>query len=97
MIILATVSLLLSNAVTLRRDISILFNRIVIIILMYSIIHHIVGLSMLTKGIGLHGGLLYITNITQIFQIFIFILSILILQLTSFYPRKVWITEHSSL
>jgi len=97
MITLATVSLLLSNAVTLRRDISILFNRIVIIILMYSIIHHTIGLSMLTKGIALHGGLLYITNITQIFQIFIFILSILILQLTSFYPRKVWITEHSSL
>jgi NADH-ubiquinone oxidoreductase chain 2 len=97
MIILATVSLLLSNAVTLRRDISILFNRIAIIILIYSIVHHTIGLSMLTKGLALHGGLLYVTNITQIFQIFIFIVSILILQLTSFYPRKVWIPEYSSL
>jgi NADH-ubiquinone oxidoreductase chain 2 len=96
MIILATLSLLISNAVTLRRDISILFNRIAIITLIYSIIHHSIGLSMLTKGLGLHGGLLYVTNITQIFQIFIFILSILILQLTSFYPRKVWTPEYSS-
>ena len=45
----------------------------------------------------LHGGLLHITNITQIFHIFVFILSILILQLTSFYPRKVLIPEYSSL
>ena len=97
MILISIFSLLLSNAVTLRRDISILFNRIAIIILIYSILHHVIGLSMLTKGIGLHGGLLYVTNITQIFQIFIFIVSILILQLTSFYPRKVWIPEYSSL
>lgn len=89
MITLATVLLLLNNAVTLRRDISILFNRITIIILIYSITHHTIGLFMLTKGLGLHGGLLYVTNITQIFQIFIFIISIIILQLTSFYPRKV--------
>jgi len=89
MILISIFSLLLSNAVTLRRDISILFNRIAIIVLIYSILHHVVGLSMLTKGITLHGGLLHITNITQIFQIFIFIISIIILQFTSFYPRKV--------
>jgi NADH-ubiquinone oxidoreductase chain 2 len=55
------------------------------------------SLSVISKGIGLHGGLLHITNITQIFHIFVFFISILILQLTSFYPRKVWISEHSSL
>jgi len=97
MILISIFSLLLSNAVTLRRDISILFNRIAIIVLIYSILHHVVGLSMLTKGITLHGGLLHITNITQIFQIFIFIISIIILQFTSFYPRKVWVPEYSSL
>jgi hypothetical protein len=46
---------------------------------------------------GLHGGLLHVTNITQIFHIFVFIVCILILQLTSFFPRKVWVKEHSSL
>lgn len=81
--------LLLSNAVTLRRDMSILFNRISIIALSYAILHDIMSLSLITKGIGIHGGLLHITNITQIFHIFIFFMSILILQLTSFYPRKV--------
>lgn len=97
MIIISILSLLVSNAVTLRRDMSILFNRITIIALTYSILHDMMSLSVISKGIGLHGGLLHITSITQIFHIFVFFLSILILQLTSFYPRKVWISEHSSL
>jgi NADH-ubiquinone oxidoreductase chain 2 len=89
MILISILSLLISNAVTSRRDLSILFNRIAIIALIYCILHDVISLSFLNKGIGLHGGLLHITNITQIFHIFIFIVSILILQLTSFYPRKV--------
>jgi NADH-ubiquinone oxidoreductase chain 2 len=89
MILISILSLLLSNAVTLRRDMSILFNRIAIIALIYSILHDTMCLSVINKSIGLHGGLLHITNITQIFHIFIFLISILILQLTSFYPRKV--------
>src|SRR4051812_44231023 len=89
MIIISILSLLLSTSVTLRRDMSILFNRIIIIGLIYCILHDTMSLSLISKGIGLHGGLLHITNITQIFHIFIFFISILILQLTSFYPRKV--------
>lgn len=89
MITLSILCLLFSNAVTLRRDMSILFNRIAIIALVYCCLQDIVSLSLLNKGIGIHGGLLHITNITQIFHIFVFIISILILQLTSFYPRKV--------
>jgi NADH:ubiquinone oxidoreductase subunit 2 (chain N) len=94
---ISILSLLLSTSVTLRRDMSILFNRISIIALAYCILHDTMSLSFISKGIGLHGGLLHITNLTQIFHIFIFIISILILQLTSFYPRKVWIPEYSSL
>ena len=97
MIILSILCLLFSNAVTLRRDMSILFNRIAIIALIYYFLHDVVSLSLINKGLGLHGGLLHITNITQIFHIFVFMISILILQLTSFYPRKVWVKEHSSL
>ena len=97
MLLISILSLLLSNAVTLRRDISILFNRVAIIVLVYCILHDIMSLSIISKGIGLHGGLLHITNITQVFHIFLFFISILILQLTSFYPRKVWVSEHSSL
>lgn len=61
--------LLFSSSVTLRRDCSILFNRIAILALQYSIVLHIISLFMCNKGISLHGGLLHISNITQIFQI----------------------------
>ena len=89
MLTLSILCLLFSNAVTLRRDMSILFNRIAVIALIYCFLHDFTSLSLINKGIGIHGGLLHITNITQIFHIFVFIISILILQLTSFYPRKV--------
>ena len=89
MIIFSILFILISNAVTLRRDISIIFNRIVMLSLVYCIIQDSLSLYIVNKGIGLHGGLLHISYITQIFHIFIFSISILILQLTSFYPRKV--------
>lgn len=89
MLIFSILLLLLSNAVNIRRDIAILYNRIAIIILIYCILNDISSLFVISKGIGLHGGLLLITNITQVFHIFIFLISGLILTLTSFYPRKV--------
>jgi NADH-ubiquinone oxidoreductase chain 2 len=42
----------------------------------------------LALGVGLYGGLFHVTSITQIFHIFIFIISAIILQLTAFYPRR---------
>ncbi len=51
----------------------------------------------LDKGIGIFGGLFLITVFTQIFNIFIFLLTGLILTLTSFYPRKVFLNKFSSL
>ena len=86
MIITSIIALLLSNAVNLRRDIAILYNRIAMIILVYCILNDLSSLTVVTKGIGLHGGLLLITNITQILHIFLFLVSLLILTLTSFYP-----------
>lgn len=97
MVLISILCLLVSNSVTLRRDISILFNRVAIIVLIYCMKHDIVSLSIISRGIGLHGGLLFITNITQIFRIFLFFISVLILQLTSFFPRKVLTPEYSSL
>jgi len=40
-------------------------------------------------GIGLYSGLFHMTSITQVFHIFIFLVSAVILQLTAFYPRRV--------
>jgi NADH-ubiquinone oxidoreductase chain 2 len=91
--------LLLSNAVTLRRDKSILFSRVAIIVLIYSSLLAMYGLLIHNsfKGIGLFGGLFHTTSITQVFQIFIFLISAVILQLTAFYPRRIWIEKYSSL
>lgn len=89
MLILSIIFTLLSNAVNSRRDVSILYNRIAILILIYCMYIDIYSLNIVTKGIGLHGGLLLVNNITQIFHIFIYLISALILTLTSFYPRKV--------
>lgn len=97
MLILSIISTLLSNAVNSRRDVSILYNRIAILVLIYCIFNDILSLTVVTKGVGLHGGLLLINNITQIFHIFVYFISGIILTLTSFYPRKVWVSEYSSL
>ena len=99
MLIYSSLLLLLSNAVSLRRDKSILFSRVGLIILVYSSLIALNSLYFISLdgGIGLYGGLFHATSITQIFHIFIFLITATILQLTSFYPRKVWIAEYSSL
>jgi NADH-ubiquinone oxidoreductase chain 2 len=51
----------------------------------------------LEKGIGLYGGLFNITPIVQCFQIFILIVSLLILLMTAFYPRKKYIGDSVSM
>jgi NADH-ubiquinone oxidoreductase chain 2 len=91
MVIFSILFLLLSNAVTLRRDKSILFSRVAIIVLLYSSLLAMTSLyiTSLDTGIGLYGGLFHATSITHIFHIFIFIVSAAILQLTGFYPRRV--------
>ena len=91
MVIFSTLFLLLSNAVTLRRDKSILFSRVAIAVLLFSSKLGIFSLyiTALDRGIGLYGGLFHATSTTHIFHIFIFLISAVILQLTGFYPRKV--------
>jgi len=98
-IIFSILFLLLSNAVTLRRDKSILFSRVAIIVLLYSSLIALATLyfTYLDRGIGLYGGLFHATSTTQVFHIFIFLISAVILQLTGFYPRKVWVADYSSI
>ena len=98
MIIYSILFLLLSNAVTFRREKSILYSRNTIIILLCSCMVALKSLdiSFLDKGIGLYGGLFHATPITQTFHIFIFFVSAIILQLTAFYSRKVWVKNYAS-
>ena len=90
--------LLLSNAITSRRDKSILYSRVAISILLLSALISYDNLSLLflAKGIGIFGGLFHTTATTNTFHIFIFLITSVILLLTSFYPRKVWLKHNSS-
>ena len=93
MLISLLVLLLFSNAVTLRRDKSILFSRIVIIGLLLTSFLAYANLYVrpLENGIGIYGGLFNVSTYTQTFNIFIFLISAVILTLTAFYPRKIYI------
>jgi len=84
--------LLLSNGLTVRKDVSILYSRIAIFILMYCILSSYMSFYMtyIEKGLGLYNGLFIASSITHTFQIFIFIASSIILLLTGFYPRKLY-------
>jgi len=66
---------------------------------MYSLLLSVLGLYLVSlyRGIGLFGALFNATSITQVFHIFIFIVSAVILQLTAFYPRRVWLADYSSI
>jgi len=88
--------LIISNAVTLKREKSIFYSRLAIIILIISLLLGIENLYILSleKGIGLYGGLFHITANIQTFHIFIYIISAVILQLTAFYPRKIYINNN---
>ena len=91
MTLLSAIMLLFSNAVTFRRDKSILYNRGTIIISFCGFIlaSQFWVLSFLVVGIGVFAGLFHITSVSLCFHIFIYILVGIIVQLTAFYPRKV--------
>jgi NADH-ubiquinone oxidoreductase chain 2 len=99
MLTISLILLLLSNSITLRRDKSILYSRATTTILLISalITYDNLYFSFLNKGIGIFGGLFHATCTTGVFHIFIFLITSVILLLTSFYPRKVWLKEYSSI
>ena len=99
MILIFLLILLFSNGLTVRPDTTILYNRIGIIIIFYSLISALTCLHVtyLEKGLGLYGGLFNITAINQSFQIFILIVCLLILSMTSFYPRKKYVGNSVSM
>ena len=98
MLISLLIFLIISKAVSLRRDKSILFSRIVIKTLLFAsfIAMNNLYINSLEKGIGIYGGLFNVNTLTQTFNIFIFLISAIILILTSFYPRKVYIKKFYS-
>lgn len=90
MILTFLLLLLFSNGLTIRPDTSILYSRIGILIIFYSIISTMSSfhITYLQTGIGLYGGLFNVTPITHSFQMFILLICGIILLMTGFYPRK---------
>jgi NADH-ubiquinone oxidoreductase chain 2 len=90
MILIFLLLLLFSNGLTSRPDTSILYSRIGLLIIIYSVISSVTSLHItyLHKGIGLYGGLFNVTSISHTFQIFILLICGIILFMTGFYPRK---------
>ncbi len=99
MILTFLLLLLFSNGLSNRPDTSILYSRIGILIIFYSLIstYTTLYITYLEKGIGLYGGLFNITAVTQVFQMFILIICGIILLMTSFYPRKKYIGDSTSM
>ena len=88
--------LLLSNSLSFSRDISIYYSRIGIVIQFYCIFfcYNNLFVSYLDQGIGLFGGLFNISSISIVFDLLIFLLTLFILNLTGFYPRKYWSNQY---
>lgn len=99
MLFTSILALLFSNAVTIRRDKSILYARISILILFSCILISInsFNLEFEDKGLGLFGGLYHTTVVSHTFQIFVFLITLIILQLNSFYPRKILNNNYNSI
>src|ERR1700754_5183521 len=99
MILTFLLLLLFSNGLSNRPDTSILYSRIGILIVFYSLMSSYTTLyiAYLEQGIGLYGGFLNITAITQVFQIFILIVCGIILLMTAFYPRKKYIDDSNTM
>jgi len=99
MILTFLVLLLLSNGLTVRPDTSILYSRIGLIIIFYSLFsaYTTFFIEYLERGVSLYGGLFNVTSITHTFQVFILLISGLILLMTAFYPRKKYMANSISM
>jgi NADH-ubiquinone oxidoreductase chain 2 len=73
---------------------AILYNRVSLVSLFYCGLISYATANILNKAIGLHGGLLLYTNLNNLFHVFIFLISGLILTLTAFYPAKIKIVQN---
>jgi len=90
MLFVSSTLLLLVNAVTLRR-VKLLFNRVAILILLYSgiICYDSLNIISLDTGISIYGGLFHSSYITHSFALFLCIIGAIVLQLTAYYPPDV--------
>lgn len=99
MLLHSLVYIILSSASILKRDFSILLSRVVLsnLLIIGYISYNSLYFDYLEKGVSLYNGL-YQTNCnSQIFGLFIVILSYFILTITSYYPRKLYLPDYSNI
>lgn len=74
-----------------------MYSRTTILVLIYSalIAYISTNVAFTTSGVPITGGLFHVNPTTQLFHIFLYLLSSVIIGLTAFYPRKLWIEKHS--
>ena len=85
--IYSLIVLLISNSLNRKKDKSILYSRILILILIYTIL--ILSKNIyINKSIGFSLGLYYTSYITNTFHLLILLLSLVIVSINSFYPKK---------
>ena len=91
MLIYSIISLIMSNAVNNRRDSSILYSRISVLILISSfiILYNNFFHNFLYNGIILYNGLLCIDNFMITFILFILLLSSFIISINSVFSMKI--------
>lgn len=99
MITLSIFLFVLNNGLTKKKNKAILFSRTAFINFIYLIIilYNNVYFTFFEKGLALFNGLLYNRIHTITFTFFIYILTAIILLITSFHPRKVLFENYSSL
>lgn len=90
MFILSIFLFISSISSVVRRDFSIQVSRVSVIVLTGCLFlaYFTTDYLVVNKGVGLFGNLFYISSTTQTFKTFIFLICIIILSITSFYPRK---------
>jgi len=80
--------LLISISVNKKRDTSIIFSRIFLLLLIYSILV-LINTNYFCKPVGFYMGLYYISYISNSFHLLIFILTFIIINFSAFYNRKI--------
>ena len=90
MLLLSILSIIFTNAFILKRDYSILLSRITLSVLLVTFLlnYNSTHFNVLEKGLAIYNGLYQCSANTQIFNLFVILLSFFILSMTSYYPRK---------
>ena len=91
--------ILISNALTLKRDLSVLFARVVAIVFSLACVSCIYILTILSlkKSVALYDGLFHTSSFTQSMHLFFILISGIILLFTGFHPRKIYVKQYSSI